>query len=166
MAFFLEQIRTMLPVLGFDFLRASTRPAADVAASSENTAETSPLFQLQIPRHGIVATGQEIDGEFYVLKGSMARGDWVGTERGYQSLYKQLVKDGVLVAGSDGNCRFEKDQSFSSPSAAAAVVSGRAANGRTSWKLENSGLSYGEWQDRQVSAAMDGDLESDLERLS
>jgi hypothetical protein len=33
------------------------------------------------------------------------------------------------------------------------VISGRSANGRTTWKAEGSGLTYGEWQDRQVSAA-------------
>lgn len=106
----------------------------------------------EVPRHGIRAIGQEIDGEFYVFKGSLTRGSWVGTERGYQSLYNQLCEDGVLVEGN-GTRVFNEDQSFSSPSAAAAVVSGRSANGRISWKTEGSGMTYGEWQDQQVSAA-------------
>ncbi|MDY7115530.1 GIY-YIG nuclease family protein [Halomonas sp. SSL-5] len=152
MAFFMEQIRTVLPVLGFDFLRETSRPSREPEATPAAEPEASPRFNLEVPRHGIRATGQEIDGEFYVFKGSLARGSWVGTERGYQSLYNQLCEDGVLVE-SDGTRIFNEDQSFSSPSAAAAVVSGRSANGRTSWKAEGSGLTYGEWQDRQVSAA-------------
>ena len=153
MAFFMEQIRTVLPVLGFDFLRETSRPSREPEAAPASELEASPCFTLEVPRHGIRATGQELDGEFYVFKGSLARGSWIGTERGYQSLYNQLCEDGVLVEGSDGTRVFSEDQSFSSPSAAAAVVSGRSANGRTSWKAEDSGLTYGEWQDRQVSAA-------------
>lgn len=58
-----------------------------------------------------------------------------------------------MLVESDGTRVFNEDQSFSSPSAAAAVVSGRSANGRTSWKVEDRGMTYGEWQDQQVSAA-------------
>ena len=153
MAFFMEQIRTVLPVLGLDFLRETSHPSRPAESAPVTEPETSPRFTLEVPRHGIRATGQEIDGEFYVFKGSLARGSWVGTERGYQSLYNQLCEDGVLVE-SDGTRIFNEDQSFSSPSAAAAVVSGRSANGRISWKAEGSGMTYGEWQDQQVSAAV------------
>ncbi|PTL89168.1 DUF4357 domain-containing protein [Halomonas litopenaei] len=153
MAFFMEQIRTVLPVLGLDFLRETSRPSREPEATTTAEPEASPRFTLEVPRHGIRATGQEIDGEFYVFKGSLARGSWVGTERGYQSLYNQLCEDGVLVE-SDGTRIINEDQSFSSPSAAAAVVSGRSANGRISWKAEGSGMTYGEWQDLQVSAAV------------
>ncbi|WP_048308846.1 GIY-YIG nuclease family protein [Halomonas sp. PR-M31] len=152
MAFFAEQIRTVLPVLGFDFLRGRPTPASQQLAQTPEALPQSPRFTLEVPRHGIKAMGQEVDGEFFVFKGSLARGSWVGTERGYQSLYNQLCEDGVLVE-SDGTRIFNEDQSFSSPSAAAAVVSGRSANGRISWKAEGSGMTYGEWQDQQVSAA-------------
>lgn len=163
MAFFVEQIRTVLPVLGFDFLRETSRPSKEAEPTTRTEPETSPCFTLEVPRHGIRATGQEIDGEFYVFKGSFARSTWVGTERGYQSLYNQLCEDGVLVEGSNGARVFNEDQSFNSPSAAAAVVSGRSANGRISWKVEGSGITYGEWQDRQVSAtATSGESRSDL----
>jgi hypothetical protein len=46
---------------------------------------------------------------------------------------KQLIKDDVLVE-ADGCLVFTKDQEFSSPSAAAAVIHGGTANGRTAWK--------------------------------
>ena len=150
MAFFLEQIRTVLPVLGFDFLRELSKPSAAASASPTTSVSHSPRFNLEVPRYRLSAQGQEIDGEFFVLKGSKARPEWVGTERGYQGLFKQLVADGVLVAEGGEHMVFRDDYAFSSPSAAAAVVCGRAANGRTSWVVEDTGLSYAAWQDQQL----------------
>tara|TARA_Y100000758_G_scaffold238227_1_gene174400 strand:- start:2194 stop:2940 length:747 start_codon:yes stop_codon:yes gene_type:complete len=153
MAFFLEQIRTVLPVLGFDFLRELTKPSAPAAASTAAPVSRSPRFSLEVPRYRLSAQGQEIDGEFFVLKGSKARAEWVGTERGYQGLFKQLVDEGVLVGDGGEHLIFSDDYAFSSPSAAAAVVCGRSANGRTAWVVEGSGETYAAWQDRQLSAA-------------
>jgi len=153
MAFFLEQIRTVLPVLGFDFLRELTKPSTPAATSTAAPVSRSPRFSLEVPRYRFSAQGQEIDGEFFVLKGSKARAEWVGTERGYQGLFKQLVDEGVLVADGGEHLTFSDDYAFSSPSVAAAVVCGRSANGRTSWVVEGSGETYAAWQDRQLSAA-------------
>ncbi|MEA9988162.1 GIY-YIG nuclease family protein [Pseudomonas sp. RTS1] len=152
MAFFLEQIRTVLPVLGFDFLRELTKPSTAVSASPATPVSHSPRFNLEVPRYGISAQGQEIDGEFFVLKGSKARAEWVGTERGYQGLFKQLVGEGVMVAQGGNNLVFSDDYAFSSPSAAAAVVCGRSANGRTSWLVEGTGQTYAAWQDQQLNS--------------
>ena len=46
--------------------------------------------------------------------------------------------------------RFARDQVFASPSAAAAVVVGRAANGRNDWKIPGTAVSYGNWQARGI----------------
>lgn len=151
MNFFLEQIRTILPVLGYDFLRPQTRPPAEPESLS-GPAE-SPDFVFEVPRHGLSARGREIDGEFYILEGSAVRSDWKGAAGGYEPLFRQLVADGVLVKTSEGHRRFTRDTAFSSPSAAAAVVAGRSANGRMSWQVANTGQTYGAWQDEQVSAA-------------
>jgi hypothetical protein len=152
MAFFLEQIRIVLPVLGFEFLRELSKPSAPVSATAAAAPSHSPQFLLEVPRYRVSARGQEVDGEFFVLKGSNARSEWVGTERGYRGLYKQLIEEGVLVAGSGEHLTFSDDFAFSSPSAAAAVVCGRAANGRTSWVVEGSGQTYAAWQDQQLNA--------------
>ncbi|EIU1660865.1 GIY-YIG nuclease family protein [Pseudomonas aeruginosa] len=156
MAFFLEQIRTVLPVLGFDFLRELTKPSAPAAVSTAAPVSRSPRFVLELSRSRLSAQGQEIDGEFFVLKGSSARAEWVGTERGYQGLFKQLVDEGVLVADGGEHLTFSDDYAFSSPSAAAAVVCGRAANGRTSWLVEGSGQTYAAWQDSQLNGLVSG----------
>ena len=45
--------------------------------------------------------------------------------------------DGALVPEPGGTTmRFARDQVFASPSAAAAVITGRQANGRVDWKAE------------------------------
>jgi hypothetical protein len=50
--------------------------------------------------------------------------------------------------------RFARDQVFASPSAAAAVIIGRQANGRVEWKAEGSGISFGSWEDRGIDQAV------------
>ncbi len=142
MAFFIEQIRTILPVLGFDFLRE----AAAKPAQANSIAPPSPTFELILPKYNIKAQAQEVDGDFIVLAGSKARDKWVGVKGGYEGLFDQLVTDGVLAPTEGKGCIFTKDHAFSSPSAAAAVVSGRSANGRISWFVEGIKTTYGEWQ--------------------
>lgn len=150
MAFFIEQIRTILPVLGFEFLREATaKPATQDQISQPYT---SPVFELNLPKYSINARAQQIDGEFVVLTGSQARNKWVGVQGGYKGLFDQLTEDGVLVANGSDNCTFSNDHAFSSPSAAAAIVSGRSANGRISWLVEGSKQTYGDWQAQQVDA--------------
>lgn len=150
MAYFHDQIRTVLPVLGFDFLRA----AAQASSFTEQTQpDASPLFTMSIPKYGIQASAREIEGEFVVLKDSLARDDWMGASDGYRTLFKQLCNDGVLMPGKNGLRFFTTDWAFASPSAGAAVVSGRSANGRITWAIEANGQPYGVWQEQQVNEA-------------
>ncbi|OHC26710.1 MAG: endonuclease [Pseudomonadales bacterium RIFCSPLOWO2_12_59_9] len=152
MAFFLEQIRTVLPVLGFDFLRELTRPSSMAGSSVAEPLSASPRFVMTAAKYGASAAAQEIDGEFVVLKGSTARGEWGNTAHSYENLFKLLVTDGVLQAAG-GSCKvFTQDYAFSSPSAAAAVIHGRAANGRTEWTVQGTGQTYAAWQDQQLSS--------------
>ncbi|ETK38460.1 MAG: endonuclease [Pseudomonadales bacterium RIFCSPLOWO2_12_60_38] len=152
MAFFLEQIRIVLPVLGFDFLRELIKPSKLVMAPVERPVSQSPRFALQLPKSKERAQAQEVDGEFFVLKGSRARAQWVGTaDHNYRNLYQQLVSDGVMISDGSDYLMFKDDYAFSSPSAAAAVVYGRAASGRISWLVEGSGDTYAAWQDSQLS---------------
>lgn len=153
MAFFAEQIRIVLPVLGYDFLRMPVRTTAPASLASQDPSAESPTFLMRVPHTQHIATGQEIDGEFVVLAGSYARRGWEGTHRGYETLFKQLCESAVLVEDENGLRRFSADYAFSSPSAAAAVVSGRSANGRKAWVADDSGLTYGAWQEQLVNAA-------------
>lgn len=76
MAFFLEQIRIVLPVLGFDFLRELIKPSKLVMAPVEQPVSQSPRFALQLPKSKERAQAQEVDGEFFCTEGSRARAQW------------------------------------------------------------------------------------------
>lgn len=151
MEYFITQVLIVLPVLGVTIFRQS-RPTRVGAGSTTPAERESPLFELAVPRQHIVAHAKEIDGEFTVLQGSIARDSWVGTDRhpGYSQLHASLINDGTIVPGDDSLWRFSRDVAFASPSAAGAVVTGRSCNGRTAWQT-GAGLAFGAWQGRGIS---------------
>lgn len=157
MEFFVEQIQTLLPVLGFAFLRSMPKvaaPAGQDGLTATLPAPASPIFAGDIKKHGITARAQEIDGEFVVMKDSKTRLNWEGVETSYTRLFKDLVKAGVLIPCADGQHNvFTKDYAFTAPSAAAAMVAGRNANGRLHWTVQGTNKTYGEWQDEKVTKA-------------
>lgn len=144
-----------------NILRSTAAAVSLVAESaSASAAISSPVFELHLKRDGISAAAREIDGEFIVLEGSGAREAWTGVEHAYKVLREKLVQEGAIVPGHDGRAmRFARDQVFASPSAAAAVVLGRTANGRNDWKVQGSGVSFGDWQAQGIEQApRDGPL--------
>ncbi|MFC7050706.1 GIY-YIG nuclease family protein [Emcibacter nanhaiensis] len=161
MEFFLTQLELILPVLGLNVLKGKTRKEKAQAPSEEGspTKETE-TFTLSSSKHGLNATALQEGDEFIVLKGSKARPSWVGTvrhNRGYSNLHTRLVEDNILVQNpGDDLMTFSEDTAFNSPSAAAAVIYGRAANGRTSWKVKGTNKTYADWQEAQL-----GDVEAD-----
>lgn len=68
----------------------------------------------------------------------------------------QLMSQGVLSAegAPPGMLRFTAPYAFNSPSAASAVLLARSDNGRKSWRVAGSNLSYADWQSQQVEASM------------
>lgn len=155
MEYYLSQVLTVLPVLSVhDFRKPtslSTTQTGTAAAPSLSENAVSPVFTFRLARYSIEARAQEADGEFTVLTGSETRSHWTQEDRktGYRTLFEGLFNDGSLVLSEDGHkASFTRDVTFSSPSAAAAVVAGRAANGRKSWRLETTGETFGEWQNR------------------
>lgn len=155
MEYFITQALIALPVLGINIFRAPATIQTETAAGSVKAAE----FMLRLSTTGGVALAVEADGEFTVRAGSPARGSWVGTANavGYRPLREDLEREGAITVrdalAKDGAV-FTRDQVFASPSAAAAVVLGRAANGRKEWIETTSQLSYGEWQDRELIAPL------------
>lgn len=71
----------------------------------------------------------------------------------YANLKQNLVSTGILTPTPDGKYVFAKPYSFASPSAAAAVVLDRNANGRLEWKVRGERRSYQEWQQAHIEAA-------------
>lgn len=92
-----------------------------------------------------------------VLKGSNFVPNWRQTASGHMSyakLHGRLSASRKLLLAPDGALSvLQEDTAFSSPSAASAVVLGRADNGRTSWKLAGTDTTYADWQEQQVEAS-------------
>jgi hypothetical protein len=129
MEVFLEKINQLLPVLGVELLVIST--------SKTKTDLEKGILVCEIK--GLKAAGHLTPNGFLILKGSQA----VLTERASSQKYpwplnmrQKLKDDGVLSVAND-HLVFTRDEEFSSPSAAAAVVHGGHANGLTAWKSKN-----------------------------
>ncbi len=156
MEYYIAQVKIILPVLGVNLLRSAATaslPPAQLTVPLTTTSETPP-FELHLKKEAVIAHAREVDGEFTVLEGSQVRTDWIGTSNdGYKALREKLIQEGVITAAADGAIQFTQDQVFASPSAAAAVILGRSANGRTIWKVQGTGINYGMWQDQGVEEA-------------
>lgn len=154
MEYFISQALIVLPVVGTSVFRQPKVRSKRVVPGNPEVVEQreSPPFILKVPKHGITATAQDIDGEFVVLQGSIARGSWVGTDRhkGYSDRHAALQDEGALEPAGAGRSRFTRDVVFTSPSAAGAVVTGRACNGRTAW-VTVDGVQFGQWQERGLA---------------
>jgi len=151
---FLEYLFMVLPALRVDMFLENTRPRLEVATIL-GMAAAPPVFELTSTRHALQATARLENGEFIVEAGSLARFDWESAqeEHHYSRLHAQLVEAGVLVA--DGaHRRFAESYAFRSPSAAAAVVTGRPANGQVEWKVKGTSVTYRDWEAQQVSSGV------------
>lgn len=150
---FLDHILMVLPALRIDFLLANTRKkSAQVTQAPEAVPETG--FELINKKHDLKATARLEDGEFIVEEGSVARGKWAGQgseATSYAKLTGELLQQGVLVANGD-KAIFTQEYAFKSPSAAAAVVNGRPANGTIEWKLQGSSKTYKDWEAERLHA--------------
>ena len=130
-----------------DYLLRSTRPNVRRPEDSQTT-DGVVTFALVNARHDLRATARLDDGEFVVLAGSDARAGWEGRgseEKGYAQLHAELVRTGVLAENGPKRL-FTANYAFRSPSAAAAVVNGRPANGTIEWKVAGTGQTYKQWE--------------------
>ncbi len=128
MEVFLARIRQLLPVLGSDILAPIAQP----------TAKTQPGGVLFCRIKGAEARGQRTANGFVVFQGSTAVLEERPSAESYPNILaqrKQLIADGTLT-DKGGFLVFTKDAEFSSPSAAAVIIHGGSANGRTAWKTE------------------------------
>ena len=97
---------------------------------SEITGHEYP-YKFILSGRGGNALGYPLDDNFVVVAGSKISKDVTeGFQHGYLELRESLMEDGIISNGV-----FVKDYIFSSSSTAAAVVLGRAANGRKEWTL-------------------------------
>lgn len=157
MEFFIDQLRVVLPVLGLEVLKdaAKTRPqVSETPLPGSDQPPEFPGFELVSKKHDLKAEAREIDGEFVVLDGSQAQAKWIGSaSHSYSTLHQQLIDDGFLIPETaSGHLRFLAPYAFKSPSAAAAVIYGRASNGREAWCVKGTKKTYAAWKDEQIAA--------------
>jgi len=153
---FVDTATVILPIVGCDLFR---RRGAPTAAPLAGTAETSigpadgPIFTFSTA--GASAAGQETVDGFVVRAGSTARRAPSGTfPAGYAALRDKLIANGQLIEGrSPDLLLFAVDVMFSSPSAAASIVSARSASGPIEWKIQPMGTSYRDWRASRLEPA-------------
>ena len=144
---FVENAALVLPVLGCDLFRRGQRPQGPTQADRESAGtQVSPVFTFATG--GASAAGQEMEDGFVVLAGSTARRAASSTfPAGYAALRDKLVASAQLGQGATPDLwTFGSDVTFSSPSAAASIVSGRSASGPLEWKIQPQGLTYRDWR--------------------
>lgn len=128
--------------------RKSKAELAETKLAEAQQASGDAVFELESSKHGLSATARETGAAFTVLKGSQAKVDWTAQPHAYQQLRESLLAEGALAPAVDGSALiFTRDVDFSSPSAASATVLGRTDNGRTSWRLSGTSITYAAWQD-------------------
>ena len=146
---FLRNIPIVLPVVGFDFLK----PAPKVSSPQINIPQTPSSTKIEFAiehRSGVKAKMIETEDSYIVLRDSLAAKDADHASNTYGALRQSLIDKGKLVI--EGNFyRFSEDVPFTSPSAAAAVILDRNANGRYEWKVAGTKTTYDEWQTQAAS---------------
>ncbi len=146
MKYFFNQLMVVLPILGENAFRTPNTTEAKPPISPNPTEDRLEIFELRVPRNGIRARMSFIDGEYVVKSGSLALRHQTGNYKdGYVRLRKSLEGNGTLVNVNDTLFKFSRDAAFTSPSAAAAVVTGRSTNGKLAWKVEGTETTFGEW---------------------
>jgi hypothetical protein len=117
-----ETIKILLATLGFPIFE-------EIRKSTSKKKEL-----LYCKGKDAIAQGEMIDDGFVVLKASKANKDETKTAGSWVSgMRKKLLDDKILIPTGEVFV-FAEDFVFGSPSAAAAAVLGRRANGWTEWK--------------------------------
>ncbi|WP_372605091.1 GIY-YIG nuclease family protein [Actibacterium sp.] len=148
---FLGNLHMVLPAIRVDVFRSGRQGDTRDQAGDASRAIVAEFF-LNVPRKGGQASARLVDGKFVIQAGSSVRPEWVGDrsyDTHYWKLHDKLVADGLISQSQNGGMLVE-DYAFSSPSAAAAIATGRSSNGRTEWKTKD-GRTYAQWEEDQIS---------------
>lgn len=143
MEYFLEQIKLILPVMGFKFLISSTanqRP--------NETNEESKIHETYfIKTRTFKATMTETDQGYIIAKGSEAKKTLSKScTETYINMRRKLVETKIMMENGD-KLIFAEDAVFNSPSAASNMVLGRNSNGFPEW-VNEKGLTFKEVQEK------------------
>ena len=130
---FMANIRVLMGVLGHRFLEPIYSDTNNASSESTALVKTNDI-SLTLNYRKLTANALLTDEGVVVLKGSEASGDMnKALSPGYKKIKQNLLDSGKLMPRG-GKFILEVDYLFNSPSAAAAVLIGRASNGRVLWK--------------------------------
>jgi predicted GIY-YIG superfamily endonuclease len=144
MEYFLEQIKLILPVMGFKFLISST-------VTSDSNFDTTTKDEVHetylIKTKTFKATMTETDQGYIVAKGSEAKKSLSNScTETYRNMRRKLVETKIMIENGD-KLVFAEDAVFNSPSAASNMILGRNSNGFTEW-VNKQGLTFKEVQEK------------------
>ena len=143
MEYFLDQMKLILPVMGFRFLIPST---IKHLPENESQQPTQAMLKFIMKTSSFKAKMYESDQGYIVEKGSEAKKELsVSCTETYRNLRRKLLETHILIEKGD-KLQFAEDAIFSSPSAAANMILGRNSNGFTEWITE-SGKTFKQIQD-------------------
>ncbi|MFN3195569.1 MAG: GIY-YIG nuclease family protein [Chlorobiota bacterium] len=143
MEYFLDQIKLILPIMGFRFLIPTTisNYSSNLEKHDSSTHET--YF---IKTSTFNATMKETDQGYIVLKGSEAKTSLSKScTSTYRRMREKLLESKVLILMKNRYV-FSEDTVFNSPSAASNMVLGRNSNGFVEW-VTKDGKTYKEVQE-------------------
>ncbi|WP_300433723.1 GIY-YIG nuclease family protein [Christiangramia sp.] len=126
---FLENIKLLVNALGFKIFE-------ELRKDQTIEEQINSTFYIDAAR-GANAKGQMTNEGFVVLKNSEIANTLTNSFPENWKKFRQSLIDDHIITRVNDKLVFEEDYLFSSPSAAAAVVMGRSANGLTEWKLKN-----------------------------
>ncbi len=151
MRYFVEQMKLILPVLGFSFAMPLSSLQQLEPAPDEAVQFDSPILEMK--HSGVMAAAQEINGEFIVFKDSLVRNELASglSGKNIDKIREEFINNGFLATDSDGFSKLTQNVPFKSPSGAAQFVTGYSINGRTAWKVKGTDQTYADWQESQLS---------------
>lgn len=144
MEYFLEQMKLILPVMGFKFLISST-VKSNTVLEQNNKPEVHERYKIKSSSYSAIM--KETDQGFIVEKGSVAKKELSPScTETYRNMRKRLLETNVLINYED-KLIFTEDTVFNSPSAASNMILGRNSNGLTEW-ITNTGESFKDIQEK------------------
>jgi len=148
---FVAYLLTVLPAIRIDGFLVRTRSQSKAVGTIQEPEISMPKFEIHLANGEVAGTAILDGGEFVIQPGSIGRPTWIGVEHNYQKLFDEVVKSGAYVIdGSRG--RFVKAYAFSSPSAAGAVLNGRATAGPVAWTVAGEpSKTYKDWENELLN---------------
>ncbi len=144
MEYFLDQMKLILPVMGFKFLISSTvKQTGNYAQSDQDIIHETYFIKTKTYKASMIETDQG----YIISKGSEAKKELSAScTDTYRSMRKKLLETKILIDG-DNKLIFAEDAIFNSPSAASNMVLGRNSNGFTEW-VNKDGKTFKDIQEK------------------